>query len=240
VDVDRALLWSVLGWWGWLWVLTALAAAMTLVVLVIGVVRRSRPVILPGLPFYLDEPGVIGLCQQGGYGNIAEKTVEEFIEENTDGSFGVTSQWFKFGRGAKTGSGTVTRYDVHVTANAVLGLALRSLEAQHGVVHANLTAGRVQGDRAWRRTHSPLLSEVHDGYVVVQGKFTVAEEYDDEVVLRARIGEHDAWVRVVCNDDHLRRREVPKGQFNARCLGKSQTWKPDSGELVILPIAVLQ
>jgi len=98
----------------------------------------------------------------------------------------------------------------------------------------------VQGDRAWRRTHSPLLSEVHDGYVVVQGKFTVAQESDDEVVLHARIGEEDAWVRVACSDDHLRRREVPKGQFNARCLGKSQAWEPDSGELVILPIAVLQ
>jgi hypothetical protein len=234
------MLWPVLGPWGWVWVVTVLAAAMTLVVLVVGVLRRSRPVILPGLPFYLHETRVIEICEQGDYGDTANKTVEEFIEQNTDGSFGVTSQWFKFGGGGKRGQGKRTSYDVHVTANALLGLALKSLEAQHGVVHANLTSGLVQGDRAWRRANSSLLSEVHDRYVVVQGKFTVAEESDDEVVLRARIGEHEAWVRVACNDDHLRRKEVPKGQFNARCLGKSQTWEPATGELVILPIAVLQ
>lgn len=237
---DRAMLWSVLGWWGWVWVVTALAAVLALVVLVLGVLRRSRPAILPGLPFYLDEPRVIEICQQGGYGDIAEKTIREFVKRNTDGSFGFTSQWFKLGRGANRGHETETSYDVHVTANTLLGLALKSLEAQHGVVHANLPAGVVQGDRAWRRTRSPLLSEVHDGYVVVQGRFTVAEESGDEVVLHARIGGHEARVRVACPDGHLRRKEVPPGQFNARCLGKSQTWRPDTGELVILPIAVLQ
>ncbi|EOD66171.1 hypothetical protein H480_22987 [Amycolatopsis vancoresmycina DSM 44592] len=233
------MLWSVLGWWGWVWVVTALAAVLTLVVL-LGGLRRSRPVILPGLPFYLDEPRVIEICQQGGYGDIAEKTIREFVKRNTDGSFGFTSQWFKLGRGANRGHETETSYDVHVTANTLLGLAVKSLEDQHGVVHANLTAGVVQGDRAWRRTRSPLLSEVHDGYVVVQGRFTVAEESGDEVVLHARIGGHEAKVRVACHDGHLRRKEVPSGQFNARCLGKSQTWRPDTGELVILPIAVLQ
>jgi hypothetical protein len=234
------MLWSVLGWWGWLWVVTALAAVLALVVLVLGVLRRSRPVILPGLPFYLDEPRVVEICQQGGYGDLAEKTVREFVKRNTDGSFGFTSQWFKLGRGANRGHETETSYDVHVTANTLLGLALKSLEAQHGVVHANLPAGVVVGDRAWRRAQSPLLSEVHDGYVVVQGRFTVAEESGDEVVLHARIGEHDARVRVACPDGHLRRKEVPDGQFNARCLGKSQTWRPETGELVIRPIAVLQ
>ncbi|MEV7095298.1 hypothetical protein AB0M80_20900 [Amycolatopsis sp. NPDC051045] len=226
--------------WVWVWGATVLAAVVTLVVLVLGVLRRSRPVLLPGLPFYLDEPRVIEICQQGGYGDIAKRTITEFVRRHTDGSFGFTSQWFKFGRGGNRGHETETSYDVHVTANTLLGLALQSLEAQHGVVHANLTTSLVQGDRAWRRTRSPLLSEVHDGYVVLQGKFTVAEESDDEVVLHARIGGHDAWVRVACHDDHLRRKEVPKGQFNARCLGKSQTWRPDSGELVVLPIAVLQ
>ncbi|MEV6824425.1 hypothetical protein [Amycolatopsis sp. NPDC051102] len=240
MDADRAMLWSVLGWWGWLWVVTALAAVLTLVVLVTGLLRRSSPVILPGLPFYLDEPRVIEICQQGGYGDIAEKTVREFVKRNTDGSFGFTSQWFKLGHGANRGHETETSYDVHVTANTLLGLALKSLEDQHGVVHADLPAGVVQGDRAWRRTRSPLLSEVHDGYVVVQGRFTVAEESGDEVVLHARIGAHDARVRVACHDGHLRRKEVPEGPFNARCLGKSQAWRADRGELVILPIAVLQ
>ncbi|KDN18788.1 hypothetical protein DV20_29815 [Amycolatopsis rifamycinica] len=234
------MLWSVLGWWAWVWVATALAAVLTLVVLVLGVLRRHRPVILPGLPFYLDESRVIELCQQGGYGDIAKRTIREFVKRNTDGSFGFTSQWFKLGRGANRGHETETSYDVHVTANTLLGLALKSLEAQHGMVHADLTAGVVRGDRAWRRTRSPRLSEVHDGYVVVQGKFTVAAESRDEVVLHARIGEHDARVRVVCHDGHLRRKEVPEGPFNVRCLGKSQAWRPESGELVILPIAVLQ
>ncbi|MDQ7807801.1 hypothetical protein Q5425_29040 [Amycolatopsis sp. A133] len=236
--VDRGLLWSVLDWW--VWVVTALAAVVTLVVLVLGVVRRSRPVLLPGLPFYLDETRVIELCQQGGYGDIAQRAIREFVRRSTDGSFGFTSQWFKFGRGGNRGHETETSYNVHVTANSLLGMALKSLEAQHGVVHANLTTRVVQGDRAWRRTRSPLLSEVHDGYVVVQGRFTVAEETAEEVVLHARIGDCDARVRVACHDDHLRRKEVPQGQFNARCLGKSQAWRPDSGELVILPIAVLQ
>ena len=59
-------------------------------------------------------------------------------------------------------------------------------------------------------------------------------------MLHARIANRDAWVRVACDDDHLRRKEVPRGQFNARCLGKSQAWRPESGELVILPVAVLQ
>jgi hypothetical protein len=234
------MLWSVLGGWSWVWVATALAGTTTLVVLVFGVLRRSRPVILPGVPFYLHEHRVIEICQQGGYGDIAEKTIKEFVKRNTDGSVKVTSRWFSGGSGSNSGHETETSYDVHITANTLLGLALKALEAQHGVVHANLTTGVVQGDRAWRRAGSPLLSEVHDGYVVVQGKFSVIEESDDEVVLHARIGEHDAWVRVACNDDHLRRKEVPKGQFNARCLGKSQAWQPDSGELVILPIAVLQ
>ncbi|HET6708463.1 hypothetical protein [Amycolatopsis sp.] len=240
MGVDRSLLLSVLGWWTWVWVATVLALVLALVVLVLGVLRRNRPVILPGLPFYLDEPRVIEICQQGGYGDIAKRTIREFVNRSTDGTFGFTSQWFKFGRGANRGHETETSYDVHVTANTLLGLVLKSLEAQHGVVHANLTAGVVQADRAWRRTRSPLLSEIHDGYVVVQGRFTVVEESGDEVVLHARIGERDAWVRVACHDDHLRRKEVPEGQFNARCLGKSQAWRPESGELVILPVAVLQ
>jgi hypothetical protein len=39
-----------------------------------------------GRPFYLDESRVIEVCQQGGYGDIAKRTIREFVKRNTDGS----------------------------------------------------------------------------------------------------------------------------------------------------------
>lgn len=239
MGVDSGMVWSVLGVWGVVWVVMLVAAVVAIVVAVVALLRRRTATVLPGLPFFLDEAAVIAICEQGGYGDTAKRTVEEFVAENKDGSFGVDGRWFKFGGGGKRGREVRTTRDVLVTANAVLGMAMMALEAKHGVVHVDLSRQLILGNRAWRRTRSPLLAEIRD-YVVVEGKFEMDGEAGEKPVLRAIVGAGPAGVRVVCDDLGLRREEIPEGRFNARCLGKCESWKDETGEIVIRPVAVLQ
>jgi len=234
------MLWSVLGVWGVVWVVMLVVAAVAIVVAVVALVRRRSAKVLPGVPLYLDEPTAIAICRLGGYDKAVKRKVERFRKVNQDGSFTVDSRWFKFGGGGKRQDEEHSTYDVDDIAYDVLGITIKALEANNGIVHVDLPQRTIVGNRAWRGTRVPRMSGIRQPYVVLEGDFEVEKETGGKTVLHAAVGGTGAVVRVECDVRSLRRDDVPDGRFSARCLGKYQSWKDETGEIVILPVAVLQ
>lgn len=241
--VDKGLLWETLGLWGVLWVVTVAAGGVALLVLLVSPLlawrRRRRTPQVPDLPFFLDELDAIAICEGGGYGAVAKQQVEEYVETSKDSSAAADGRWFKGGWGRTEGSGKRKSYDVHATANAVMGIVAKALEDRNGIVHADLRDQTMVGDAAWRRTRSRRLRRV-DTYVSLMGEFQLASGVDGKTVLVADIGASGRRVRVECDDRSLRRDEIPQGVFSGRCFGKFESWRPDSGEVVIRPVAFFQ
>ena len=237
--VDEGMLWSVLGIWGVVWVLALVAAAFAIVVAVVALVRRRAATVLPGLPFFLDEPDAIAICRQGGYGDAVKRKVDRYRKVNKDGSFTVDSRWFKIGGGGQRADEEHSTYDVDDIADDVLGIVTQALETGHGIVHVDLEQQVIRGNRAWRRERVPRLVSIR-AYVVLEARFEVVRETEGKTILVASVGATGAQVRVECDNRSLRRDKVPQRKFNAWCLGKTESWNAESGQLVVRPVAVLQ
>ena len=80
-------------------------------------------------------------------------------------------------------------------------------------------------------------------YVSIRGRFReiakTADTISFEAPCRTEAGSPPAHASFTCAKDGLRR-PVPAGTFPARCLGKIQDWDPETGKLVIDPIAIFQ
>ncbi|MFI1001224.1 hypothetical protein ACIP10_03395 [Streptomyces galbus] len=81
-------------------------------------------------------------------------------------------------------------------------------------------------------------------FVSVTGTFTARRSQSGDVVLRAPYGpgRQDARVRITCEAAGVREgfahEEYFTGEFQARCLGKVQTWNGEKGELRVNPVAI--
>ncbi|SER61919.1 hypothetical protein [Actinokineospora terrae] len=249
--VDRALWWSV--WWPWALVWTATAVAIVVALAALGWAWRSRrrfaPVReVPGLTFYLHEKSVMDLYLSGGYGDAMRREVEERVGTNSDHKIALKVHDLGVDGGRTSGREVVSRYISSAEPIAVIGILLDVLEAAHGVVHVDLRKRTITRTPAVTRVHtdSPTLRlRAVDDYVSVRGLFRVSEHTGTRTVLLAPFGDPDdpeegPQVRVECHQDGLRDDEIPDGPFRARCLGKVQSWKSTTGELVIRPIAIFQ
>ncbi|MEU5693349.1 hypothetical protein [Actinosynnema sp. NPDC020468] len=251
MDVDRALWWSV--WWVWavVWLVTALAIAVSVALVVLAWRQRRRrgAADLPGLTIYLDEKAVMDLYQVGGYGDAMTKEVVDRVGVNKDGKIALKGLDVGLEGARSSGREVVKTYIENHDGITVIGAVLAALESAHGVVHADLrdlTMVRnvaldkhLDGDQRTAR-----LRKV-DSYVSVKGWFRVAGEAGGTTTFLAPFGDPDdheegAQVRVDCHGQGLRDEVVPDGRFQARCLGKVQSWRATTGELVIRPIAMFQ
>ncbi|HEX7302473.1 hypothetical protein [Lentzea sp.] len=234
MDVDRALWWSVS--WGWilLWAATLLAFAVV-VVLAWRWLRRGAPEPeVPGLLFYVHAQRMINLCKVGRYDDAVTRQFVKQITVTKGGKLQVGPSEFGIGVDGSVVEQNTDTYEKPATEIDVIGVVLAGLRAAHGVVDVDLNTRTITADDAWRRGKARRLNDIRD-YVSLHGRFEAGE--GDSVVLVAPVGEHR--VRVECDRASLRD-TLPPGQFNARCLGKVQSWNAATGEIVVLPVVVFQ
>ncbi|MEU7481208.1 hypothetical protein AB0A63_34895 [Lentzea sp. NPDC042327] len=236
MDVDRGLWWSVL--WGWLllWGVT-LAALVVVVALAVHWMRRRDPQPeVPGLLFYVHGQRMINLCKVGRYDDAVTRQFVKQITVTKNGKLQVGPNEFGIGVDGSVVEQNTDTYEKPATEIDVIGVVLAGLRAAHGVVDVDLTTRTITADEAWRRGRATRLNDIRD-YVSLHGRFELGDDAGDRAVLLASAGEHR--VRVECDRASLRD-TLPPGQFNARCLGKVQSWNAEAGEVVVLPVVVFQ
>jgi hypothetical protein len=237
VDVDRALWWSVSWPWILLWGAT-LTAFVVLVVLAVRWITRSGPVPdeVPGLLFYVHGRRMINLCKVGRYDDAVTRQFVKQITVTKNGKLQVGASEFGIGVDGSVVEQDTSNYEKPATEIDVIGVVLAGLRAGHGVVEVDLTTQTIIADDAWRRRKATRLNDIRD-YVSLHGRFELSEGTDEKAVLLAPVGKHR--VRVECDRASLRD-TLPPGQFNARCLGKVQSWNDVTGEIAVLPVVVFQ
>lgn len=252
--MDNELWWSVWGFWAVVWLVTALAVLTMLVALALAVRANRRPAVFPDLAFYLHEKSVMNLYLSGGYGDALRREVREKVDT-------AKSRWFGFkvlrggaGAGHTAGREVVVRYIAQNQPIAVIGDVLRALESADGVVHVDLRRRTIRRNPALTKalaTLDPDTTGEHahlrhlDRYVSIRGQFRLLNRTGAPATFQAAYGTPEspattATIRLDCHPDDLRYDQVPDGWFQARCLGKVQSWQHDTQELVVLPIAIFQ
>ncbi|USX56499.1 hypothetical protein [Lentzea sp. HUAS12] len=232
--VDRALWWSVS--WGWilLWTATLLALIAVIALVWHRIRRREVEPEVPGILFYVHAQRMINLCKVGRYDDAVTRQFVKQITVTKNGKLQVGPSEFGIGVDGSVVEQNTDTYEKPATEIDVIGVVLAGLRAAHGVVDVDLTAQTVRADsRHGGRTMR--LNDIRD-YVSLHGRFEVGDG-DDPAVLHSPVG--GGTVRVECDRASLRD-TLPPGQFNARCLGKVQSWNAATGEIVVLPVVVFQ
>ncbi|MGW7818651.1 hypothetical protein ACWGLF_11040 [Streptomyces puniciscabiei] len=246
--------WSA--WWGAMtWWLVAFAGLVVLAVLVVrrAVKRIGRTVEEPHyLPLYLDNDAVMDVFSMRNHRSALRKEVEERNVRNTGclAAIPVLSLMFQL-----TGDRTteiVAKYVDESKPIQVIGLLLSVLERGDGLAKVRLREksrekSTVTPNRALLGagvTDDVVLSEIGE-FVMITGRFEAQDPQGETLVMRAPYGdgEQSAHLRVVLRPAGLRPpgRQLPEGQFQAHCLGKVTTWRPDTREVVLqYPVAVFQ
>ncbi|GAB2841848.1 hypothetical protein [Lentzea nigeriaca] len=236
MDVDRALWWSVAWPWILLWGVT-LTAFVVVVVLAVRWARRRAPESeVPGLLFYVHGQRMINLCKVGRYDDAVTRQFVKQITITKNGKLQVGPSEFGIGVDGSVVEQDTSNYEKPATEIDVIGVVLAGLRAAHGVVEVDLPTQTIVADEAWRRRKALRLNDIRD-YVSLHGRFELGDGTDSKAVLLAPVG--SARVRVECDRASLRD-TLPPGQFNARCLGKVQSWNAETGEVVVLPVVVFQ
>lgn len=236
MGVDRALWWSVSWPWILLWVATLIAFVVVVVLAVRWARQRAPEPEVPGLLFYVHGQRMINLCKVGRYDDAVTRQFVKQITVTKNGKLQVGPSEFGIGVDGSVVEQNTDTYEKPATEIDVIGVVLAGLRAGHGVVDVDLTARTITADEAWRRGKARRLNDIRD-YVSLHGRFELGDGTDDKAVLLAPVG--DARVRVECDRASLRD-SLPPGQFNARCLGKVQSWNAAAGEIVVLPVVVFQ
>ena len=244
-------------WWPWLAVWAATAACWTVLLrhaltrLVGPRRRRQGGRTVHGMCFFLHEQRVMDLYQQGGFSAALEQEVADRI--NVTSGLGLRA---KFGLGGGKANRDVTKervtaYIQQSTPITVIRLLMDTMRKEDVVVQADLTTGLIVPNRALAGTlrergdRVPLTSvAVVSAFVSVTGRFTARRSDNGDIVLRAPYGDgpRPAHVRVTCEAAGVREgfqnAEYFTGEFQARCLGKVQTWNSETGELSLNPVAI--
>ncbi|MEU9479185.1 hypothetical protein [Streptomyces sp. NPDC048191] len=243
--------WSA--WWGAMtWWLAAFAGLLVLGAVFVrrALVRiRKAPEDPHYLPLYLDNDAVMDVFEMGNHRSALRKEVEERNVRNTGclAAIPVLSLMFRL-----TGDRTteiVAKYVEDSQPIQVIGLLLSVLQRGDGLAQVRLRqdSATVRPNRALIGagvTHDVVLSEVGE-FVMITGRFEAQDAQGETLVMRAPYGdgEQSAHLRVVLRPAGLRPpgRQLPEGQFQAHCLGKVTTWRPDTREVVLqYPVAVFR
>lgn len=239
-----------------LWVvgLVATVALMVWGVVLVAVHRRRAPgVVTPhdGIAIYLDKKSVTDLYSQGNgqYAAALRREVEERI--NRSRQFSVAGGLSGVQLSAEHGV-TAEVFEKYVTSDDpinVIMVVIEALRRENDIVDPDLTKREIRAGNALVKAlggGSPdtevNLREV-DAFVLVRGLFQTA--------VAAPAGTLDApfgtaadhggpTLRIVCQGDGLRTKDLPVGSFRARCLGRIESWDPETSTLTMHPIAVFR
>ena len=135
----------------------------------------------------------------------------------------------------------------------VVTIIVDVLEHAGDIVHVNLPKREVTaGEALDKALHADLerptagvrLRDL-EAFVSIQGRFRATNRTDTATTFDAPYGDPDdptdgPQVRLICAAAGLRGAEVPAGPFRARCLGRVEDWNPDSGRLIVHPIAIFR
>ncbi|WP_020668213.1 hypothetical protein [Amycolatopsis nigrescens] len=254
---DSELWWSV--WWPWvlLWALTAAAVVAAVVILVTHWRRSGRrptPRRVNDISFYLDDDSVMDIYRQQRYKPALRQQVEEKISSSKSAEVSAESPVLKGGAKHNVNSEIFRKYIEKAEPITVIGIILEVLEGADDIVHVDLGKSQIAHNKAMTKALDPAdgtesdqrapvgLSDL-DAYVSLKGLFRKDTQNGEVTTFLAPYGSaadtDGAWVRAECATSGLRR-TVPKGAFQARCLGKVQDWDPRTRELVIDPIAIFR
>ncbi|MQY35521.1 hypothetical protein SRB17_34990 [Streptomyces sp. RB17] len=243
--------WSA--WWGAMtWWLVGFAGLLVLAVLVVrqalGRIRKV-PEDPNYLPLYLDTDAVMGLFKMGNYRSALRREVEERRVRNTGCLAVIPLVSLLFQLSGDRTTEVVATYVEQAEPISVLGLLLSVLQRKDALAQVRLRPGSatVTPNRALLGTGvagEVALSEIGE-FVMINGRFEAQGAHGETLVMRAPYGDgaQSAHLRVVLRVDGLRTadRQLPEGQFQAHCLGKVTTWRPDTREVVLqYPVAVFQ
>ncbi|MFI8187763.1 hypothetical protein ACIF8T_02965 [Streptomyces sp. NPDC085946] len=247
-------------WWPWL-VVWAATAACCAVLLRYGLIRAGRlrrrrrgGRTVHGMCFFLHEQRVMDLYQQGGFSAALEQEVADRI--NVTSGVGLRAR-FGLGGGKANRDVTkerVTAYIQHSTPITVIRLLMDTMRKEDVVVHADLTTGSLEPNRALAEilrergaSDRVALTEVMSEFVSVTGRFTARSADGGDIVLRAPYGDGRprAHVKITCEAAGVREgfqnaEYADEEEFQARCLGKVRTWNRTRGELTLDPIAIFR
>ncbi|WP_327673434.1 hypothetical protein [Kitasatospora sp. NBC_00458] len=254
-------------WWSewWHWLVLWSVAAGSLLFLAGHVGRealRSRrltgPAVTDGICLYLDERGITDQYQTGRHSAALTQEVERRTSKTTGAAVQVPGSGVE-AHGA-TAEELVTRYVETHQPIEVIGVLVKVLEKDNGIVHANLKTGTVRNNAALARllggtgqydphTAVVLLSDAED-YVLLKGRFRTAHRTSTApggtTVFLASYGPATAattaaapaaHVRVVCDNAGLRTHD-PSTEFSGSCLGKVKSWNGEDGVLEVRAVAI--
>jgi hypothetical protein len=243
--------WGV--WWGWMivWTLTLLAVLLLGGMLVARWRSRGGTEQPPrGICFYLHDASVMDLYLSGTYKRALRQEVEEEISTGKHGGLTAALRAAGLEAGVKVDRRVLQKYVEVAEPITVIRIVQDVLDKAHDIIAIDLISGEVSAGRALEKALRPAplrgraavtLTELRDleVYVSVRGRFREVAKTDTTITFEAPCGSGPAWARSTCTESGIRR-SVPAGTFPARCLGKVQDWDPDTGRLVIDPIAIFQ
>lgn len=245
-------------WWPWLlaWAATAVLLVATVVIVI---VHRRRDVAATArrhqISFYLDENSVMDLYRQ--YGGKYKAALRQEVQERISSSreIELTADLAPLQAGGKRGvnSEVFRTYIEKAEPITVVTIIVDVLEHAGDIVHVNLPKREVTaGEALDKALHADLerptagvrLRDL-EAFVSIQGRFRATHRTDTATTFDAPYGDPDdptdgPQVRLICAASGLRGAEVPAGPFRARCLGRVEDWNPDSGRLIVHPIAIFR
>lgn len=250
-------------WWGvwWPWLLVWGITAGLLVVAVVIAVRHWRSdrarasTRLHDISFYLDDEFVMDLYRQygGKYRAALRQEVQERITNNREFDGTVALAQLK-ARGKQGVNREVFRsYIEEDEPITVIGIVIDVLDRADDIVDVDLIKEEVTANRALDKAlgtdDKRLTGVVLRGlktFVSIFGEFRVTDGGTSAVTtFEAPYGDSAGptdgpHVHLTCTTSGLRRTDVPTGTFPARCLGRVESWDPDTRRLNVLPIAIFR
>ncbi|GAA1402256.1 hypothetical protein GCM10009639_45500 [Kitasatospora putterlickiae] len=250
--------WPLLAGWtaAWVAVLASLALLVRLGLRELRAKRLTELDLTQGICVYLDESVITDQFQMGRHSEALTKEVWHRISKG--GSAQAELPGVPVGFGLERADEMLTYYVQRHAPVEVIGVLLKVIEENHGIVRANLRTGTVVRNLALVKLltdlgrsdpvpASTLLSHAEE-YVLIKGRFRPAARTSDDPAgttvfiapySGARTPAPAAHVRVVCENSGLRGKR-PAEEFSGRCLGKVRGWNAGDGALDIHPVAIFQ
>jgi hypothetical protein len=245
-------------WWPWL-----LVWAITLVSLIAAIAialthwrrhRRTATIRHHDISFYLDEKSVMDLYLQygGKYKAPLRQEVKEHITNNREIELNADLAPLQARAKAGVNRDIVRSYIENAEPITVIGIIIDVLEQADDIAHVDLRKQEVtfnnalnksrnsDGDEAFTTVHLRSL----DTFVSIRGKFHAAETTDSITTFEAPFSDltdaSQPHVSCTCMTSGMRGAPVPRGSFQARCLGRVEDWDANTGKLKVHPIALFR
>lgn len=245
-------------WWPWLlvWGITAVSLTAAVAIAVTHWRRHPAPTTThpPGISFYLNDESVMDLYRQHGgkYKAALRHEVQERSSSTSEGE--VSAELVPVRASAKRGvNNEIFRsYVENAEPITVIGIIIDVLEQAGDIVHVDLRKQVVTANHALAKAldtedgKQPTVVRLRglETFVSIRGQFHATNRTPAVTTFEAPYGEptdpaDGPQVHLTCPTSGLRP-SVPTGTFSARCLGRVETWDPETRRLIVHPIAIFR